>query len=218
MDLGSRSVRRTPTVIYLDTHRITLEQGSRFYLDVVQRSRQGNALVYEVLDLNDQKCTALFSWEQMAFDYYAGSQRVRYLLDSIQQPEPEAEAPADDEAGTGDTAAADTAVVADNRIYVMAEIMPEFPGGADAMKAWLAQQVRYPAAARKEKIMGLVTVTAVVEKDGTLSDIRLQRDIGGGCGEEALRVVRAMPPWVPGSIGGEDKRVRVTIKIFFPPQ
>ncbi|MCS6916129.1 MAG: energy transducer TonB [Chitinophagales bacterium] len=213
VDLGSKAVRRMPTIIYLDTHRVTIEQNSRMYLDVIARSRQGNSLVYEVLDLNDQKATAVFSWEQMVFDYYAGNYRIRYILDSIrrEQEAVEAEEPENSEQP------ADTVDQADNRIYLTADVMPEFPGGTQAMKAWLSRNARYPAAARKEQIKGLVEVTAVVEKDGSLSDVRVLRDIGGGCGEEAVRVVKAMPHWVPGSIGGEDKRVRVTIRIFFPP-
>lgn len=213
MDLSVNSVRRIPTVIYVDTHRITIEQGSRIYLDVTSRLRQPAAFVYEVLDLNDQKCTAVFSFEQRVFDFYCGSYRIRYLIDSVhQKDDAELIEVSDEPAEPADS------VAEDNRIYLNVEVMPEFPGGAEALKAWLAERVRYPAAARREGIKGLVEVTAVVEKDGTLSDVRLVRDIGGGCGQEALQAVKAMPKWIPGSRNGELKRVRISIKIFFPPK
>ncbi len=86
------------------------------------------------------------------------------------------------------------------------------------MKSWIVENTKYPAAAKKEKIIGLVEVTAVVEKNGSLSDVQVKHDIGGGCRAEAVRVVKQMPSWIPGQVKNEDKRVRITIKVFFPPK
>ncbi len=214
MDLNSRSVKRQSTTIWVDTSRITMEQGSRFYFDVTNRYRQDAAYIFEVLDFDDQRSTAVLLLEQMTFDLLTPSFRIRYVLDSIGIPGAIAdESPPADEA---DSAAMDE--VRDEHIYTHADIPPEFPGGSEALKQWLAKHVRYPAAARKDKIVGLVEVEAVVEKDGRLTGLRIKRDIGGGCGEEALRAIQAMPPWLPGQIKGEEKRVRMVIKVFFPPQ
>jgi protein TonB len=92
--------------------------------------------------------------------------------------------------------------------------MPEYPGGKEAMTQWLAENIKYPPAAKKDNIIGLVTVSAVVEKNGSLSDVKVKKDIGGNCGAEAVRAVKTMPTWIPGQVKNEDKRVRVTINVF----
>src|SRR6185295_17525651 len=158
---------------------------------------------------------AIFSPEQMTFDYQSGEYKLRYPLDSIQQEKHEAE----EEEGDGTEAENDsTIVIEDTKIYMSADVPPEFPGGSDAMKSWLTENTKYPAAAKKDKVIGLVEVTAVVEKNGSLTDVKVKRDIGGGCGAEAVHAVKQMPTWIPGQIKNEDKRVKVTIKVFFPPK
>src|SRR5262249_2583861 len=142
------------------------------------------------------------------------------LIDSVHQEKHEAEEPGDEteEAATDSTSKDSTAVKEDTKIYLSSDLPPEFPGGNDAMKQWLADNVKYPSAAKKDKLIGLVEVTAVVEKDGSVSDVQVKHDIGGGCGAEAVRAVKTMPTWVPGEIKNEAKRVKVTIKVFFPPK
>lgn len=73
------------------------------------------------------------------------------------------------------------------------EKQPEFPGGTDSMFAFIQRNIRYPEEAKRSGIEGRVFVTFVVEKDGQVSDAKILRDIGGGCGEEAIRVVNIMP-------------------------
>lgn len=89
------------------------------------------------------------------------------------------------------------------------EIMPSFEGGEEAMYMWLAKNMIYPMDAKENGIMGTVIITFVVEKDGTISDPKILKDIGGGCGAEALRVVETMPKWKPAKLKG------VPIKVFF---
>lgn len=98
---------------------------------------------------------------------------------------------------------------------VYTESMPQFPGGEAALLEYLAMNIKYPARARKKGIQGRVFLSFVVEKDGSLSDLKIVKEIGGGCGEEAMRVARQMPPWKPGMQGEKSVRVRMNLPILF---
>ena len=100
-------------------------------------------------------------------------------------------------------------------IFVVVENDPEFPGGIDALNAFLKENIRYPQAARKERIEGKVYVTFTVERDGSIANPRLLRDIGGGCGKEAIRVVKSMPKWTPGKQRGKAVRVQFNLPVEF---
>lgn len=107
-------------------------------------------------------------------------------------------------------------VVFDDEIYTVISNAPEFPGGADSMYAFISRNIKYPEEALKNNISGNVYVTFVVEKDGQITSTRLLRDIGGGCGQEALRVVRSMPKWKPGTTyQDEPKRVQFNLPLVF---
>jgi protein TonB len=95
------------------------------------------------------------------------------------------------------------------------ETMPEFPGGIRELYLFLGEELRYPSAARELGVSGTVFVGFVIEKDGTVSDVRVLRGIGGGCDEEAVRVVNAMPPWNPGKMGIHPVRVSYSLPIRF---
>lgn len=101
------------------------------------------------------------------------------------------------------------------RPFVVVEQEPEFPGGMDSLYAWIVRNLSYPEQARKEKITGKVFVTFVVEKDGSITTPKILRDIGGGCGAEAIRVVKNMPRWNPGKQRGKPVRVQFNLPINF---
>lgn len=106
-------------------------------------------------------------------------------------------------------------VVFDDEIYTVIEVAPEFPGGVDSMYAFISRNIKYPEEALKNNVSGNVYVTFVVEKDGQITSTRLLRDIGAGCGQEALRVVRSMPKWKPGTSQGKPKRVQFNLPFVF---
>ena len=106
----------------------------------------------------------------------------------------------------------------DDAVFVVVEKSPEFPGGNDSLYAFIGRNIKYPEAAKKNKIEGRVFVTFVVEKDGQVSSAKILRDIGGGCGEEALRVVNSMPKWKPGTQRGNPVRVQFNLPIMFQLQ
>ncbi|MBR5831278.1 MAG: energy transducer TonB [Bacteroidales bacterium] len=106
----------------------------------------------------------------------------------------------------------------DEAVFVVVEKSPEFPGGDDSLYAFIGRNIKYPEVAKKNKIEGRVFVTFVIEKDGQVSNAKLLRDIGGGCGEEALRVVNSMPKWKPGTQRGNPVRVQFNLPIMFQLQ
>jgi len=99
-------------------------------------------------------------------------------------------------------------------VYI-AEEQPSFPGGIVAMMNFLANNIKYPKLAIEVGITGIVYVTFITEKDGSISNIQVIKEIGGGCDEEAVRVVRMMPKWNPGKQNGFPVRVKLTLPIKF---
>lgn len=100
-------------------------------------------------------------------------------------------------------------------IQPFAEVDPEFPGGLEALYKFITDNLNYPQLALENAIQGKVYVTFVVETDGSVSNVRILRDIGGGCGLEAKRVVKMMPKWKPGKQGGKVVRTQYNLPINF---
>lgn len=92
---------------------------------------------------------------------------------------------------------------------------PEFPGGEASLRTYVRENLQYPPKARENKTQGEVVVRFDVDADGTLRNINLLKDIGDGCGAEALRLVRAMPPWRPAQNSGVAVKLEHTLKIDF---
>lgn len=105
--------------------------------------------------------------------------------------------------------------IAEDVIFTVVEDQPSFPGGEEARIRYLQENLRYPQMAREAGIQGTVFVTFVVERDGSVTDVRVIRGIGGGCDEEAVRVVRNMPRWQPGRQRGQPVRVQFNMPIRF---
>ena len=102
-----------------------------------------------------------------------------------------------------------------DEVYITPEKMPEFPGGEQALYEFLAKNIKYPQAAKDSNIQGKVFVQFVVERDGSITNHKVLRDIGGGCCEEAMRVVRMMPKWKPGEIRGQIVRVQYVLPVKY---
>lgn len=110
------------------------------------------------------------------------------------------------------------AATADGEILSEADVMPEYPGGAEAMAKYLNDNISYPEQAKADGVEGRVMVSFVVESDGSLTDAQVVRGIGGGCDEEAIRVVKGMPKWKAGNKGGTPVRVQYYLPIIFKLQ
>lgn len=103
----------------------------------------------------------------------------------------------------------------ENKVFDPAEKGPEFPGGPEAMRQFLSTNLKYPRIAAENDIQGVVYVSFIIEKDGSLTNAQLLRDIGNGCGQEALRTVSLMPRWTPGQVNGRVVRSKMTIPVKF---
>ena len=108
--------------------------------------------------------------------------------------------------------------IANDKVLEKAEVMPQFPGGDQAMMKFVSENVQYPEEAKEKEISGRVMVGFIVEKDGSISDVKVVKGIGGGCNEEAVRVVKAMPKWKPGKEKGKPVRVHFTMPFTFKLQ
>ena len=108
--------------------------------------------------------------------------------------------------------------VQEQEIFIVVEDPPSFPGGDEARIRFLSENIRYPQMARESGIQGTVFVTFVVERDGSVTDVRVLRGIGGGCDEEAIRVIQAMPRWNAGKQRGRPVRVQFNMPIRFTLQ
>lgn len=105
--------------------------------------------------------------------------------------------------------------IAEEPIFIIVESMPAFPGGMDELIKYLQNNLKYPVLAKELGIQGKVFVSFVIEKDGSVSDIILLRGIGGGCDEEAIRVIKNMPKWIAGKQRNIPVRVRFTLPVSF---
>lgn len=106
-------------------------------------------------------------------------------------------------------------VVEEEQIFTIVEDAPEFPGGEEAMYKYLSRSIKYPAMAKDAGISGVVYLNFIVDKKGKISDVKVLRGIGGGCDEEAMRVVKAMPDWAPGKQRGKAVKVSFNMPIRF---
>ncbi len=113
------------------------------------------------------------------------------------------------------TAQTDSAKAPSKEIFTIVEVQPEFVGGVDSLMSFLKSNIEYPAPALKSNIQGTVYISFVVEPDGSISTVKCLRGIGGGCDEEAMRVVKMMPKWKPGLQRGEPVRVYFNLPVRF---
>lgn len=100
-------------------------------------------------------------------------------------------------------------------IFTIVEEFPSFPGGWEAFYTFVRDNLKYPNAALRMGIEGKVFVQFVVDKTGNISQVEVVRGIGGGCDEEAVRVLKKCPPWIPGKQRGREVKVRMSLPINF---
>lgn len=107
---------------------------------------------------------------------------------------------------------------APKEIFTVVEEQPSYPGGEEARMKFLQDNIKYPEEAKELNIDGRVFVQFVVEIDGSITDVKVIRGIGAGCDEEAVRVVKSMPKWIPGKQRGTPVRVQFNLPIRFKLQ
>lgn len=100
-------------------------------------------------------------------------------------------------------------------VFDVVEVMPQFPGGQIAMLKYIMENMKYPEQAMKEGIQGRVAVRFIVEKDGSISDVKPILSVHPLLNKEAVRVVESMPKWTPGKHNGKPVRVRFNLPVMF---
>lgn len=100
-------------------------------------------------------------------------------------------------------------------VFDVVEVMPQFPGGQIAMLQYIMKNIKYPEQAMKEGIQGRVAVRFIVEKDGSISDVKPILSVHPLLNKEAVRVVESMPKWTPGKHNGKPVRVRFNLPVMF---
>ena len=93
--------------------------------------------------------------------------------------------------------------------------MPQYPGGPAALFSFLANNIKYPVVAEENGVQGRVIASFTVEKDGSLTDIKIVKSVAPSLDKEAQRVIRAMPRWIPGKVNGSPVRVKYTVPLTF---
>lgn len=101
------------------------------------------------------------------------------------------------------------------KVFDVVEEMPSFPGGQSALMQYLASNIKYPVVAQENGVQGRVIVSFVVERDGSISDVKVARSVDPSLDREAQRVVKSMPRWSPGKQNGSTVRVKYTVPVVF---
>ena len=102
-----------------------------------------------------------------------------------------------------------------NKVYDKVEVMPEYPGGMEALFEYMKNNVKYPEKAKEQKIEGRVVVGFIVEKDGSISEVHSLKAVHPLLEQEAIRVVNNMPKWIPGKVKGKPVRVSFALPVIF---
>lgn len=106
----------------------------------------------------------------------------------------------------------------EDKVYEVAEVMPEFPGGQMELLKFLARNIKYPAESVQKKEEGRVQMGFIINKDGSVSDVRVLKGVSPALDAEAIRVIKSMPTWTPGKVKGEIVRISYTAPITFKLQ
>ena len=105
--------------------------------------------------------------------------------------------------------------VEETKVFDVVEEMPQFPGGPSALFEYLSKNIKYPVVAEENGVQGRVIVTFVVERDGSITDVKVVKSVDPSLDKEAQRVVKSMPHWIPGKQNGSAVRVKYTVPVTF---
>ena len=103
----------------------------------------------------------------------------------------------------------------ETKVFDVVEQMPSFPGGDAELMKYLSTHIKYPVVAEENGIQGRVIATFVVERDGSITDVKVAKSVDPSLDKEAMRVVKSMPHWIPGKQNGSAVRVKYTVPVTF---
>lgn len=105
-----------------------------------------------------------------------------------------------------------------DKVFEVVDEMPSFPGGQSALFDFMAKNIKYPKVAEENGIQGRVILTFIVKKDGSLSDVRVAKSVDPSLDKEAVRIIKSMPKWNPGTHKGKYVNVKFTLPVTFRNQ
>ena len=103
----------------------------------------------------------------------------------------------------------------ETKVFDVVEQMPSFPGGDAALMQYLSSHIKYPVVAEENGIQGRVIATFVVERDGSITDVKVVKSVDPSLDKEAIRVLKSMPKWIPGKQNGSAVRVKYSVPVTF---
>jgi protein TonB len=103
----------------------------------------------------------------------------------------------------------------ETKVFDVVEVMPQFPGGDAELMKYLNTHIKYPAIAEENGVQGRVVCTFVVERDGSITDVKVMKSVDPSLDKEAIRVLKSMPKWIPGKQNGSAVRVKFTVPVTF---
>ena len=103
----------------------------------------------------------------------------------------------------------------ETKVFEVVEQMPQFPGGDAALMQFLSSHIKYPVVAEENGIQGRVVCTFVVERNGSITDVKVVKSVDPSLDKEAVRVIKSMPNWIPGKQNGSAVRVKYTVPVTF---
>lgn len=193
-------------------------------LEWTQREKEDNSEIYAVRDVTlDEEIIPITLPEKKTVPPPPASVTQAEIIEIVQDDaeiEEDVLASVDDQVEFIDVSALDEVVVEeepeiDDTPFMVVEDMPEFPGGTAALLEYLKKNIKYPAICRENNIQGRVLVSFIVNKDGSIVDAEVVKNVNPSLDKEALRVISGMPKWKPGSQRGKPVRVKYTVPVNF---
>jgi TonB family protein len=187
--------RDAPMQLIVFAEEIMLQQGSTYYYNAeLFRHIPGRYRFFLTIRRNDRKHTLMaeFQLQNDAVEFF------KVHSDNQQK----------------DTLPPDEVLV-DQPVFRVIDQMPEFPGGMDKLLQFINDNIQYPAEARKKGIQGRVTVQFIVDEDGHITEPNIVRSVDPFLDKEALRIIKTLPQWKPGTLKGKAVKVKYTVPVTF---
>lgn len=194
----------------------TIEEGKLFSFDVVSAFKGRSPSRFNGFLIISRSLQAAFQREQeMSQQYEEESPRKS----NVKFVPPVIKTNTETVKETGGNTHNDNSVVEktenDKKVYDVVEVMPSFPGGHFALVNWISTNMKYPVVAEENGVQGRVTLTFIIERDGSIGDVRVVNSVDPSLDKEAIRLIKTMPRWNPGTQNGKPVRVKFTMPLTF---
>lgn len=170
---------------------------------------------YEAQKLFIEKCTYCITIENLSDSMKSKNRNIKYVQIFHSKCNSDSTISYIFEKTEGEFSTTENSVPNSSPVYTIVEEMPSFPGGENERNRFLATNIIYPETATKYRIQGTTYISFIIDETGAVTEVKVLRGIGGGCDEEAIRVIKLMPKWIPGKQNGKTVRVLFNMPIYF---